>query len=104
MEDVMADQRGFFDLDERYAALSKAGDPLDRLLSVADFEIFRADLDAVLNRSDGAKGGRPAFDPVMMFKVLVLQALYGLSDAQAEFQILDRRSFGRFLGIDDGCP
>ena len=37
-----------------------------------------------------------------MFKVLVLQALYGLSDAQAEFQILDRRSFGRFLGLDDG--
>lgn len=37
-----------------------------------------------------------------MFKVLVLQVLYGLSDDQAEFQILDRRSFGRFLGLDDG--
>jgi len=98
----MADQRGLFDTDERYAALSKAGDPLERLLAVLDFEIFRPELDAVLNRSVGAKGGRPAFDPVMMFKVLVLQALYGLSDAQAEFQILDRRSFGRFLGIDDG--
>jgi len=98
----MSDQRGFFDLDERYAALSKAGDPLERLLAVVDFEIFRADLNVALNRSDGIKGGRPAFDPVMMFKVLVLQALYGLSDAQAEFQTLDRRSFGQFLGIDDG--
>lgn len=41
-------------------------------------------------------------DAVMMFKTLILQTLYGLSDAQAEFQILNRRSFGRFLGLDDG--
>ena len=40
-------------------------------------------------------------DAVMMFKILVLQALHGLSDAQAEFQILDHRTFGRFLGLDD---
>jgi len=98
----MAEQRGFFDLDERYAALSKAGDPLERLSSVVDFEVFRLELEAALNRSDGSKGGRPPFDPVVMFKVLVIQALYGLSDAQAEFQIMDRRTFGRFLGIDDG--
>lgn len=98
----MVEQRGFFDLDARYAALSKAGDPLERLLSVIDFEIFRDELDAALNRSDGSKGGRPPMDPVFMFKILVIQALYGLSDAQAEFQIMDRRSFGRFLGIDDG--
>lgn len=98
----MADQRGFFDFDERYAALSRAGDPLERLLAVVDFEIFRPELDAALKRSDGSKGGRPPIDPVRMFKVLILQALYGLSDAQAEFQIMDRRTFGRFLGIDDG--
>ena len=91
----MADQRGFFDLDERYWALSKAGDPLEILLAVIDFEVFRGELDVSLNRSDGSKGGRPPMDAVLMFKVLVLQALYGLSDAQAEFQILDRRSFGR---------
>jgi len=98
----MAEQRGFFDLDERYAALSKAGDLLERLSTVIDFEIFRRELDVALNRSDGSKGGRPPMDAVLMFKVLVIQALYGLSDAQAEFQILDRRSFGRFLGLDDG--
>ena len=98
----MSEQRGFFDLDERYAALSKAGDPLERLSRVVDFEVFRAELDVALQRSDGARGGRPPMDPVLMFKVLVLQALYGLSDAQAEFQVMDRRSFGRFLGLDDG--
>jgi len=98
----MAAQRGFFDLDERYAQLSQAGDPLERLSRVVDFEVFRVELDAALRRSDGAKGGRPPMDCVLMFKVLVLQALYGLSDAQAEFQVMDRRTFGRFLGLDDG--
>jgi hypothetical protein len=70
----MAGQPGFLDLDERYAALSKTGDPLERLAAVVDFEVFRTDLDAALARSDRSKGGRPAMDAVMMFKVLVLQA------------------------------
>jgi hypothetical protein len=42
----MADQPGFFDVDERYAALSAAGDPLERLSKVVNFEIFRPVLDA----------------------------------------------------------
>lgn len=63
--------------------------------------MFRKPLSKALKRSDGTKGGRPAYDPVMMFKVLVLQALYSLSDDQAEFQIMDRRTFGRFLGLLD---
>src|SRR5690606_29610129 len=53
-------------------------------------------------RSDGSKGGRPPYDPVMMFRIMVLQALYGLSDDQAEFQIQDRLSFMRFLGLGLG--
>lgn len=48
-----------------------------------------------LKRSDCARGGRPPFDAMMMFTVLVLQALYSLSDDQAEFQIHDRLSFMR---------
>ncbi len=96
----MAVQPGLFDLDERYAALSRTGDPLERLAAVVDFEVFRADLDAALARSGRSKGGRPPMDAVMMFKVLVLQALYGLADEQTEFQIRDRLSFMRFLGLD----
>ena len=95
----MGRQAGFWDIDERYAKLSEAGDPLERLLSAVDFEVFRHQLRSALNRSDRAKGGRPPFDPVLMFKVLVLQALYDLSDDQAEFQIRDRLSFMRFLGL-----
>ena len=95
----MVGQPGFFDLSDRYAALSAAGDPLKRLAAVVDFEVFRAALIAALRRSDRGKGGRPPFDPVMMFKILVLQALYSLSDEATEFQIKDRLSFQRFLGL-----
>jgi len=49
--------------------------------------------------SDGAQGGRPPFDPVMMFKVLVIQTTNNLSDERAEFLINDRLSFMRFLGL-----
>lgn len=102
----MAGQPGFFDLDERYGALSKAGDPLERLSAVVDFEIFRKPLAKALKRSDGAKGGRPPYDPVLMFKILVVQALYTLSDDQSEYQIRDRLSFMRFLGLglEDPVP
>lgn len=93
-------QRGFFDVDERLSALSAAGDPLERLSGVVDFELFRPVLDGALARSDRSRGGRPPYDAVLMFKVLVLQALYSLSDDAAEFQVRDRLSFMRFLGLD----
>ena len=95
----MAYQPGFFDVDERYAALSAAGDPLERLSAVVDFEIFRPVLEAALRRSDRSRGGRPPYDAVLMFRILVLQALYSLSDEQAEFQLRDRLSFMRFVGL-----
>jgi IS5 family transposase len=79
--------------------LSTAGDPLERLLRVVDFEVFRADLEAALSRSDRARGGRPPYDVVLMFKVLVLQTLYTLSDDQTEYQLKDRLSFMRFVGL-----
>ena len=91
-------QGGFWDFEEQLARLTKGGDPLVKLAGVVDFEPFRYRLEKALKRSDGAKGGRPPYDPVLMFKVLVLQALYNLSDDQAEFQIRDRLSFMRFLG------
>jgi transposase, IS5 family len=83
----MAEQPGFFDRDERLKALSAAGDPLERLAAVIDFEVFRDELEAALARSDRAKGGRPPYDPVVMFKVLVWQTLYPLSDEQTEYQL-----------------
>jgi IS5 family transposase len=99
-------QPGFFDVDERLAALSAAGDPLERLNRVVDFELFRPVLDEALVRSDRSRGGHPPYDAVAMFKALVLQALYSLSDDAAEFQIRDRLPFMRFLqfGLGDRVP
>ena len=64
-----------------------------------DFELFKQQREAVLAYADGAKGGRPPFDPVMMFKILVIQALHNLSDERAELLIGDRLSFMRLLGL-----
>jgi transposase, IS5 family len=95
-------QSGFWVYEEQLARLTKGGDLLVKLAEVVDFEPFRYRLEKALRRSDRAKGGRPPYNPVLMFKVLVLQALYNLSGDQAEFQIRDRLSFMRFLGLNLG--
>jgi IS5 family transposase len=102
----MRGQDGFFDIDERLKELSAKGDDLERLNAIVDFEIFRPDLARSVPRSDGSKGGRPAFDHVLMFKVLILQAAHSLSDERAEYLIKDRLSFMRFLGLSlaDAVP
>ena len=61
--------------------------------------VFRPLLESLYKQSDPRKGGRPPFDAVLMFKVLVLQDFYKLADDQTEFQIRDRYSFCRFLGL-----
>lgn len=95
----MREQPGFFDVDERLKRLSDLGDQLEGFQAAVDFEIFRGELDRALTYSDGAQGGRPPFDPVMMFKILVIQATNNLSDERAEYLINDRLSFMRFLGL-----
>ena len=97
---------GFFDVDERLKELSAKGDDLERLNALIDFEIFRPALEAAVWRGDRAKGGRPPFDPVLMFKILILQAMHSLSDERAEYLAKDRLSFMRFLGLSlsDAVP
>ena len=95
-------QAGFFDVDERLQRLSSLGDQLEAYTKAVDFELFRPELEAALAYADGAKGGRPPFDPVMMFKILVIQAQNNLSDERAEFLVNDRLSFMRFLGLSLG--
>src|SRR5271170_213184 len=95
----MRDQLGFFDVDDRLKRLSDLGDRLEAFRAAVDFELFRAELNVALGYSNGSEGGRPPFDPVLMFKVLVVQATNNLSDERAEFLINDRLSFMRFLGL-----
>jgi IS5 family transposase len=75
-----------------------------KLSGIVDWEGFRDDLEGLLGygERDGSKGGRPPFDPVFMFRVLVLQKFHGLSDAAVEEQIADRFSFMDFLGLKPG--
>src|SRR5262249_21184393 len=102
-------QPGFFDLDKRLEAISAKGDPLETLKAVVPFESFRAQIEAVVRLAPEERksnAGRKPFDAVMMFKVLVLQTLYNLADEQVEYQIRDRLSFMRFLGLglEDSVP
>ena len=102
----MRGQPGFFDIDDRLKRLSDLGDQLETFRSAVDFELFRPELNAALSYTDRTEGGRPPFDPVLMFKILVIQATNNLSDERAEFLINDRLSFMRFLrpGLEDRVP
>ena len=95
-------QLGFFSLSEHLLRLSDAGDPLEVLCRCVDFEIFRGTLVKGLKYSDGSLGGRPPYDPVLMFKVLILAAQNNVSDEKMEFLIRDRLSWMRFLGLEPG--
>lgn len=90
---------GFFDQDIRLSKLSQLGDLLEKLNKGVDFELFRICLEEKLTKEAQGKGGRPAYDYVLMFKILILQRYYSLSDDQAEYQINDRMSFMRFLDL-----
>ena len=90
---------GLFDVEERLQRLSDIGDQLEAYGKTVDFEVFRDDLNKALAYGDRAKGGRPPFEPVLMFKILIIQTQNNLSDERTEFLINDRLSFMRFLGL-----
>jgi IS5 family transposase len=93
----------FSDEDLYLSKLSDKGDPLERLNKIIDWESFRPVLQRIfrLGQKDRRKGGRPRYDVVMMFKLLLLQRYNNLSDDAMEYQLLDRLSFRRFLGLED---
>jgi IS5 family transposase len=102
-------QFGFFDADKRLASISAKGDPLEMIDRVVPFESFRAEIEAAIltpAQEKKSTAGRKPIDVIVMFRMLMLQSLYNLSDAQAEYQVRDRLSFTRFLrlGIEDGIP
>ena len=102
-------QFGFFDADRRLAAITAKGDPLEMIARVVPFESFRAEIEAAVLTPVSEKkspAGRRPIDVMVMFRMLVLQSLYNLSDEQVEYQVRDRLSFTRFLGlgIEDGIP
>lgn len=96
-------KRGLFDEAETIEKLGTIGNPLEMLDKTVDFEMFRGTLESkLLNRNKKNNAGAKPFDVVLMFKIMVLQRYYGLGDTQMEYQILDRLSFKRFLGLESG--
>ena len=98
---ITAQAPGLFDYDQRLDLLLKHGDPLSRLDAVVDWDIFLPLIESAragVTEPQGP-GGRPAWPARVLLKLLILQRLYHLSDAQAEFQLLDRLSFQRFVGL-----
>ena len=102
-------QMGFFDVANRYAGLDSKADPLVKLNAMVPWEDFRPRLEAIWRRPAAerkSKAGRKPWDAVVIFKAIVLCELYNLSDEQLEYQLRDRLSFMRFLGLglEDRVP
>ena len=102
-------QMGFFDIANRYAGLDAKNDPLVKIDEVVPWEDFRPRLEAAWRKpaeDRKSPAGRKPWDALVMFKAIVLCALYNLSDDQVEYQLRDRLSFMRFLGLglEDRVP
>lgn len=92
--------KGLFDEELRLEKLTKQGDPLVFLKEKIKWEQFSPILENVFKKEAKGPGGRPPFNYIMMFKILILQRYYNLSDDRTEFQILDRMTFMRFLDLE----
>ena len=95
----MPKQTGFWSVDDRLRELSEQGDPLEKLLEIVDFELFRPVLAEAIGPTDRAKGGRPPFDAVLKLEMLYLMAQHGLSFEQTEHLVRDRLSLQGLLAL-----
>jgi IS5 family transposase len=92
-------QRGFWDDQKRVAKLQEKKPVLKRLADSIPWESFRPLLDKGYAHERKSNAGRKRIDPLILFKMLVLQQLFNLSDLELEFQVNDRRSFEEFVGL-----
>jgi transposase, IS5 family len=92
-------QRGFWDEQQRVAKLREKKPVLKRLSESIPWESFRPLLDKGYTHERKNNAGRKRIDPLILFKMLVVQQLFNLSDEELEFQVNDRRSFEEFVGL-----
>ena len=93
--------KGFGRVQKRKQELEKRKDRLRDLNEMIPWEVFRRCLAKLYPEKDQDKPkvGRKPIDPLILFKLLILQQLYNLSDEDLEYQTHDRASFRRFLGM-----
>src|SRR5215469_1454342 len=96
--------QSLFDLQARLDKISDNGDPLTAINQVVPWEMFRPELEKfkLTETERKSPAGRKPYDRLLLFKMLIIQSLYNLSDDQLEQQTLDRLSFHRFLGLTMG--
>ena len=99
-------QPGFWDLEARQQKLEQKKDFLSRLNRLVPWETFRPVLEEIRVKPRKSQAGRKPLDVLLLFKMLVLQKLYTISDEDLEYQVNDRLSFMQFLdlGLEDRVP
>jgi IS5 family transposase len=92
-------QLGFFNADKRLMALSAKGDPLEAIDQLVPWESFHGDIEAAVLMPETERkitAGRKPIDAIVLFRMLILQSLYNISDEEVEYQVRDRLSFTRW--------
>ncbi len=99
-------QKGFWDFEERQQELINKNKTLKHLNDIIPWELFRAELETLHKKDRKSNAGRKPTDVILMFKLLILQQLYNISDEELEYQVKDRLSFMEFLnlGLEDPVP
>ena len=99
-------QKGFWDFEERQQELINKNKTLKHLNDIIPWELFRAELETIHKKDRKSNAGRKPTDVILMFKLLILQQLYNISDEELEYQVKDRLSFMEFLnlGLEDPVP
>jgi IS5 family transposase len=92
-------QQGFWDKEKRIQKLQHKKPALTTLSESIPWESFRSLLEQGYAHECKSNAGRKRIDPLILFKMLVLQQLFNLSDEELEFQVNDRRSFEEFIGL-----
>jgi len=91
--------KGFGRVQKRRQTLEKRKDRLSELNEIIPWDVFRSSLDQLKTQERKSNAGRKPINRLILFKLLILQQLYNLSDEEVEYQTHDRASFQRFLGL-----
>ncbi len=92
-------QRGFWAEQQIVKKLHDKKPVLNRLADSIPWQSFRPLLDNGYEHERKSKAGRKRIEPLILFKMFVLQQLFNLCDEELEFQVNDRRSFEEFIGF-----
>jgi len=92
-----------FILKQQYQKVKGLGDRLELMKQQIDWKPFIPLVESVFQDNDST-GGRPHTNELIVVRSMLLQAWYGLSDPELEFQCHDRLSFRNFLGFPEQIP